>query len=103
MRRQERRTSPATARPGSASSCSRTPGISGSQRDPFEDDADYNPGSVASQVAPEKAEAEDQPAQRRLADGVDPGGMIELAEFNRDGEEHCQQGDLAGRGSGQHQ
>ena len=59
------------------------------------------PSSVAGQVAPEEAEAKDQAAQRRLADRVDPGGVIQLAEFDGDGESHRQQGDRSGRGSGQ--
>ena len=38
---------------------------------------------IADQVAPEEAEAQDQSAQRRPADRVDPGRMIELADLDQ--------------------
>ena len=72
------------------------------QDDPFED-TQANPRSVAGQVAPQEAKAQDQPAQRRLADRVDPGGVVQLAELDSDGERHRQQGDRPGRGPGQEQ
>ena len=44
--------------------------------------ADPHSQSVAGQVAPQEAEAQDQPAERRPPDRVDPGGVIQLADLD---------------------
>lgn len=56
----------------------------------LEDHTEGDAHGVADQVAPEEAEAQDEAAQRRLADRVDPGCVIELTDLNYRGESECQ-------------
>ena len=55
----------------------------------LEDRTEGDARGVADQVAPEEAEAQDEAAQRRPADCVDPGGVIELTDLNQRGKSEC--------------
>ncbi len=64
-------------------------------------DANRHARDIAGQIAPQKSESEDQPAQRCLADRVDPGRMVQLAELDGERQAERQHGNADGRRSRQ--
>ncbi len=61
--------------------------------DPVDPDAQSDPHRVADQIAPQEAVAEDQGARGGGAHGVDPGGVIELAQLDGERERQGRQGE----------
>jgi hypothetical protein len=69
----------------------------------FDQDTQADPQGVAGQVAPHEVEAEDQTAQCRPADRVDPGSVVQLADLDRHRDRQRQGGDLLRGRPGQDQ
>jgi hypothetical protein len=52
----------------------------------FGQGSNNNPDGVASEIGPQEAETKDQSAQRCVANAVDPGSVVQLADLNEERE-----------------